>query len=193
MTQQTVAKLSGELRRYLDDKAWLENRRIMEILHRIEGQAIAIRDRLPDGAFMALDEMSPDIALVMERPLFAPASRPEIDDTPLAAAMEDIPADALFGQHHVDKQRLDGQIRRALQRRSQVSLSEVVAEHPLRQGLAELVAYMSIAAEDTAAVIDDDSRQTIFWTDDDGRQLQTKMPLVIFARGSGESGMEATS
>ena len=32
VTQRTIAKLSAELRRYLDDKAWLENRRIMEIL-----------------------------------------------------------------------------------------------------------------------------------------------------------------
>lgn len=31
-TQATVARLSSELRRYLDDKVWLENRRIMQNL-----------------------------------------------------------------------------------------------------------------------------------------------------------------
>ncbi len=37
-TQRTVAQLSQQLRRFLDDQAWLENRRIMDILHGIESQ-----------------------------------------------------------------------------------------------------------------------------------------------------------
>jgi hypothetical protein len=31
-TQRTVAKLSGQLRRYLDDQAFLENKRIMQVI-----------------------------------------------------------------------------------------------------------------------------------------------------------------
>lgn len=37
-TQRTVAVLSQQLRRFLDDQAWLENRRIMDILHGIEAE-----------------------------------------------------------------------------------------------------------------------------------------------------------
>jgi hypothetical protein len=54
--------------RYLDDKAWLENRRVMEILREIEARALEIRDRPPEGPVMELDEMAPDIRLVMRRP-----------------------------------------------------------------------------------------------------------------------------
>lgn len=32
-TQRTVAQLSQQLRRFLDEQAWLENRRIMDLLH----------------------------------------------------------------------------------------------------------------------------------------------------------------
>ncbi|MBN1278591.1 MAG: DUF3375 domain-containing protein, partial [Chlorobiaceae bacterium] len=39
-TQRTVARLSEQLRRFLDDKAWLENRRIMDILRGIETRAL---------------------------------------------------------------------------------------------------------------------------------------------------------
>jgi hypothetical protein len=125
ITQRTVAKLSGELRRYLDDKAWLENRRIMEILHEIESSALGIRGRLPDGPFMLVDDTGPDIRLPMDRPLFNPPVRPDIIDAVVAASGEDIPADALFNRVYVDKERLVWRIRKELQHRVQVSLLEI--------------------------------------------------------------------
>src|SRR5262249_23023236 len=148
VTQRTVAKLSAELRRYLDDKAWLENRRIMEILREIESKALDIRNRLPNGPFIALDEMAPEVRLAMDRPLFNPPMKPGIADVEVLSSAEDIPADALFDRVYIDRERLAGHIRRALQRCSQISLSEILELHPLEQGLAELVAYLGLASED---------------------------------------------
>ena len=34
VTQRTISRLSEQLRRYLDDKAWLDNRRIMQLMHK---------------------------------------------------------------------------------------------------------------------------------------------------------------
>jgi hypothetical protein len=51
--QRTVAQLSQQLRRFLDDQALLENRRIMEILRVIEAQALTVRDTAPAGGFCA--------------------------------------------------------------------------------------------------------------------------------------------
>ncbi len=48
-TQRTVAQLSQQLRRFLDDQAWLENRRIMDILHGIEAKALALRGSAARG------------------------------------------------------------------------------------------------------------------------------------------------
>jgi hypothetical protein len=48
-TQRTVAQLSQQLRRFFDEQAWLENRRIMDILHGIEAKALALRDDAADG------------------------------------------------------------------------------------------------------------------------------------------------
>ena len=56
VTQRTVARLSQQLRRFLDDKAWLENRRIMDILHGIEAKSLEIRDIPPSGDFMLLED-----------------------------------------------------------------------------------------------------------------------------------------
>ena len=44
-TQRTVAQLSQQLRRFLDDQAWLENRRIMDILRGIESKTLSYARR----------------------------------------------------------------------------------------------------------------------------------------------------
>ena len=54
--QRTVALLSQQLRRFLDDQAWLENRRIMDILRGIEAAALAVRDAPPAGDFISIAE-----------------------------------------------------------------------------------------------------------------------------------------
>jgi len=89
-TQRTVAALSQQLRRFLDDQAWLENRRIMDILHGIESKALALRDTPPLGNVMEMAEAQADIELAMERPLFTPAIKPVIADLALLAGDEDI-------------------------------------------------------------------------------------------------------
>jgi hypothetical protein len=180
VAQRTVARLSEQLRRFLDDQAWLENRRIMHLIREVEQHALAIRDRHPDGAFMDLDEAAPDIDLAMDRPLFVPPFKPRFSDETLIAGADDLSADALFEQQYVDKPRLAAQIRRALQTANQVSLADLVQTHPIEQGLAELITYLSLAAEDRLALIDDTATQTLSWTDTDGIRRQATLPLVVF-------------
>ncbi|MBV6486903.1 MAG: hypothetical protein GHHEDOFH_00840 [Pseudorhodoplanes sp.] len=181
MAQRTVARLSEQLRRYLDDKAWLENRRIMQLIRNIEQTALALRDDMPEGIFMEIDELAPDVVLTLDRPLFSPPLEVHIDESPTENT-DPIPSAALFEQIYVDKDILAGRIRQALQTRSQISLAEIVHRHPLEQGLAELVAYFSLASDDNAAVIDDAQRQALTWTDSAGRARQATLPLVIFCR-----------
>jgi Protein of unknown function (DUF3375) len=182
IAQRTVARLSQQLRRYLDDQVWLENRRIMQLLREVEQAALAVRNLAPEGAFMEIDEPAPAIELPMERPLFTPPFRPNISTHPLLGDDPSIAADALFDQIYVDKARLAGHIRRALQTQRQISLADLVASHPLEHGLAELIAYFSLAAEDRGAIIDEDRSQTIVWTDASGQPRQATLPTVIFTR-----------
>jgi hypothetical protein len=43
-TRSTVRLVSDQLRRFHDDKVWLENKRIVELLRGIESKALRIRD-----------------------------------------------------------------------------------------------------------------------------------------------------
>jgi hypothetical protein len=182
VAQRTVARLSEQLRRYLDDQAWLENRRIMQLIRGAEKGALLVRESPPTGVFMELDEAAPDIDLPLERPLYSPPFKARVSQLAVDEGDEDIEAEALFNQIYVDKTLLLARIRQALQTRPQISLADLVESFPVEKGLAELVAYLSIAAEDDMAMIDDTARQTLEWTNETGSRLQATLPLVIFSR-----------
>jgi flagellar motility protein MotE (MotC chaperone) len=180
--QRTVALLSQQLRRFLDDRAYLENRRIMDILRSIEGGALAVRAQPPAGDFMHIDDTAPTIELPMERPLHAPPFKLALDGGAIVAGNEDMDAAALFSQFIVDKAALAQHVRQSLQQRAQVTLPELLADRPLEQGLAELMAYLSLATEPGRAVIDDSVQDTVAWVSLGGQRKKARLPRVIFSR-----------
>jgi flagellar motility protein MotE (MotC chaperone) len=184
-TQRTVAQLSQQLRRFLDDKAWLENRRIMDILHNIEAKALALRDAQPAGAVMEIAEQQAEIELPMERPLFSPATKPIISAATLIAGNDDVDPAALYDQVVVDKARLTAHIRRSLQVQQQVTLAALIAAQPLEHGLAELVAYLQLGSDMFNVVVDEASEDAIEWhaPDDHGSTItrRARLPRIIFA------------
>jgi len=181
-TQRTVALLSQQLRRFLDDQAFLENRRIMEILRGIESRSLAMRSALPVGAFMEIDDTAAGIELPMERPLYSPAYKPAITRVTLEAGSDEADAAALFSQFVIDKAALARHIRQSLQQRTQVTLRELLQSRPLEQGLAELVAYLQLASERANTVVDDTIGETVAWQGSDGQHKQARLPRVIFLR-----------
>ncbi len=185
-TQRTVAGLSQQLRRFLDDQAWLENRRIMDILRGIESKSLALRDNPPAGVVMEMAEAQVDMDLAMERPLFTPTVKPVIANLLLRAGDEAIDPSVLFDQVVVDKTRLTRHIRHALQDKSQITLHELVAAQPLQQGLAELVAYLQLGSDAFNAVVDEQTPERIEWqTESVAGEFVTRrahLPRVIFTR-----------
>jgi hypothetical protein len=67
--------------------------------------------------------------------------------------------------------------------RKQVSLADVVAANPIRHGVAELAAYLELAAHDLHCAIDEERTEVICWTDPHGMVRQASMPLVIYTLG----------
>ena len=185
-TQRTVAQLSQQLRRFLDDQAWLENRRIMDILHAIEGKALALRDNPPAGEVMNVAQPSAEVELPMERRLFAPATKPWILDIELQSGDVNLDAEALYAQVVVDRARLSRNIQHAFQDLSQVTLRELTEAEPLQQGLAELVAYLQLGSEAFKTVVDEDIVDVIAWAaiSSDGAPVSktARLPRVIFVR-----------
>jgi len=181
-TQRTVAKLSEQLRRFLDDQAWLENRRIMDILHSVESHALALREEAPKGDFMPLSATSASVELPLERPLYRPPFKPLIDEIALDEGDADVDTAVLYAQVVVDRAELTRNIRQELQGRSQVSLAEVVTRHPLRHGLAELVAYFQLAGELPNTVVDEEVQEQVSWQLESGVMRQATLPRIILLK-----------
>lgn len=181
-TQRTVARLSQQLRRFLDDQALLENRRIMDLLRRIEGHALAVRDAPPGDRFMEMDEPKPTVTLPMERPLFRRPVRARINEEPLPAEDGGVPVTALFAQMYVDKEKLRRKLQTALHEHGQIDLPRLLSRFPLEHGLSELVAWLSLATDDGLGAIDEERTVHVTWTGADGRRRRAEVPNVVFVR-----------
>jgi hypothetical protein len=180
--QSTVRQLSEQLRRFLDDQVWLENRRVMELLRGIEANALALRDRRTTDFTHDIDASAPAVRLPMERPLYRRAHTAAVDSSGVEQGRFDSEVAVLFEQTYVDPEPLTASVRRVLQRCGQVGLCEVIAENPITQGLAEVITYMSLDDEAFSTVFDESVRDTVEWTDETGLVRVATLPRVVYAR-----------
>ena len=181
--QRTVAQLSGQLRRFLDDKTWLENKRIMEILRHIKTEVRSCMDHPPPAVMMmGMDEIGLSFMLPMERPMYQPPLQAAIADITLKMGEEDADTEALFAQIVVDKGRLKQALARALQQQKQITLGALLKQEPLRHGLAELVIWLQLASEQSHCTIDESKHEMAYWSVTGGLARQVQLPYVLFVR-----------
>ena len=184
-TQATVRQLSEQLRRFLDDQVWFENRRVIDVLRSIEAHALQLRDRKDVLLTMEIDAPAAAITLPMERPLYAPVRKARLDSDNVRPADEETDPAALFEQVYVEPEPLRGVVRQALRRSPQVGLAELIAGNPISQGVAELVTYLSLKDGTFGLVFDERRDERICWQEADGRERKVTMPRVTFVRKPG--------
>ncbi|MHB8077211.1 DUF3375 domain-containing protein [Desulfosporosinus fructosivorans] len=180
--QETVAALSQQLRRYVDENFLEEERRINQLVREIEGKAVAIRNTPPPDWSMEIDGIKPEISLPLDRPLFSPPQRPELKDDIMDAGSDDVPAEALFSQVYVDKEKLKDRIGYLLQSQDRITLSQIIGHFPLELGLSELITYLVIASESSQAAFHPDELEEVFWQDETGTRRVAKLAKIIFQR-----------
>lgn len=182
VAQRTVARLSEQLRRYLDDQAWLEDRRVMQLIRSLEQHALALRDAAPQGEVIGLDAPSAELELPMDRPLFLPPRRVSLAASVVLEGVSEASTDALHEQVFVDPARLEANLREALRAHPRITLAELIERHPLEHGLAELVAYLRLASEDPRAVADETERESVQWLDPQGTPRRASLSRIVFTR-----------
>ncbi len=183
-TQATVRQLSEQLRRFLDDQVWFENRQVIDILRGIEAHALELRHHGNAAREISteLDAPAPSVRLPMERPLYVPVRKARISSDDVRNADEETDPAVLFEQIHVDPAPLAAGVRDALRGRPTVGLKELVAQRPIQQGLAELVTYLSLKDETFRIAYDEGRHEEISWTDQEGTSRVVTLPHVSFAR-----------
>jgi hypothetical protein len=181
--QDVAAALSSQLRWFIDNSVWLENRRIVEIFQEIQEHALRLRDDHPQGCFMEIDEAGVEVNLMMERPMFSLKTKTAVSSQDILHGDEsDIDISALFEQSYVDIPLLRERIDNILRHSPQVTLGDLVAQYPPERGLAEILAYMNIAADRAGAIFDASATEELEWRNSLGNAAHAVAPRVIFTR-----------
>ena len=178
----TNRQLAGQLRRFLDDRSRLDNRRISQLVKTCRQQLLAIKDS--DQTPVAADWMGLPL---MKVTVNAPVQN--LFKIPLAVsgrqatenANDNADATALFEQTYVDEAKLARQIRLCLEQQAAISLPELLEQFPLQQGIAELVCYVKIASEGDTALVDTNKCHTVLVNVNDDYK-EVSLPQILFTR-----------
>jgi hypothetical protein len=180
--QRTVRQISEQLRRFLDDQVWMENRRVLDLVRDVESAALELRDS-PPAVGLEIDEPGIAITLPFERPLYSPPAASEVESL-IPPTTAEVDPDMLFTQTFVDQTRLIDNIRAVLPERSAALLSDIVAMYPLEQGAAEIVSYLALDDGDVAVEMDDSDETVLDYDDpaDPTNVKRARLPKVTVRR-----------
>ncbi|MGW2541559.1 DUF3375 domain-containing protein [Kitasatospora sp. NPDC001574] len=192
-TQDTVRQLTEQLRRFLTDRGREEDRRVLVLARSVQRHVTALDGRR-DLPGMELEVPQVDLVLPMERRLYMPVERAELDsavDEPSDVA--DVDVSELFTGLHVDGEALAGQVLALLAESpsGQANLAVVVDRFPLTLGLAELLTYFQLQRPGLDVVIDPEQTREVVYerVDAPGQSAATHtvatVPQVTFVLNEG--------
>lgn len=180
---KTVEQMSEQLRRYIDENYLEEERRINQVIKSIETNALQAIDNIPRNFSLELDEAGPQVNLVFDRNLFkVPSKRIIIDETvEIGEALAD--TDALYSQVFIDTNKLKRNIEQLIEKsqEKQVSLVSVVEMHPIENGLAEYLAYLSLSNLGFEISYDESELDYFAWIDNQGNEVIATAKRTIFS------------
>ena len=191
--------LTSQLRKYIEDRGVLENKRILELVRIIEKQSIGLLDHAYQKGykttkkFVEVPMLSPEINLKINRRLFRVPGKEETVKMPTeveTSGTNKVSVNSLFEQEYVDEERLCQQIEELVETRGQVSLRDVIKHFPLEKGISELVTYLKIATNRKGTVFDEDKTCSILISNDNRAKNRSvneglrkvKCPQVIFIK-----------
>src|SRR6185437_5843089 len=172
-------RLVAQLRRILDVRESAERKEVGRLLQEIKSLAHQTRE-LPAQAELLEIDGPLELNSLMSKSGWTPPSVVEFgghlqvdEGGDYREALE-----AFLRLHPVDFEKLRENIREFLQTRVQVSLPELLAEYPPRNGILEVMAYLVIAESDGPHVIFD---EVDFIELPDAPERRFKVPKVLFS------------
>ncbi|MDT0460684.1 DUF3375 domain-containing protein [Streptomyces sp. DSM 41527] len=187
-TQDTVRQLTEQLRRFLADRSRAEDQRALALVRSVQRHVTALGDTA-DLPGMELEMPQAGIALPMERRLYMPVERVELDTAPVQPP-DDTEADLteLFAGIHVDTEELADHVLDAVAAspNGQAALATVVDDHPLTLGLAELLGYFRIQHPALDVSVDPERTDVLVYPRvGTPGHARAKVPHVTFVRTEG--------
>ncbi|HLR57540.1 MAG TPA: DUF3375 domain-containing protein [Beutenbergiaceae bacterium] len=181
-TQHTVRHLTEQLRRFLEDQVWVENRRVLDLVRRVEQAAISVRDTPPTDVELEIDQPGISIALPFERPLYDPQPEARINSLLEPDEAEPVDYSALLEQRFVDTARLLSNIRTIVPPGASADLTDVLALYPVRDGAAEVLGYLTLSDSEISVELSAEEEAIIEYIDPLGNPKRLRMPQATVTR-----------
>ncbi len=178
---KTTNRLADQLRRYIDDRVHLENKRIMEIIRDIEQKVLVLKEDPPQDFCFEIDEIAPEIDLTMARTLHKANLPEDFSGVVLEEGAVDIDVSVLFNREDIDYGELKDRVSLLLRDHDQVTLREVINRFPVTRGVGEVIAYFEVGHDSEKVVVSDDKKDVIKIAIG-GLDTHLKVPRLIFIR-----------
>jgi hypothetical protein len=180
---KSTGSLLEQLRKYVEHKAYFENKRIHDNLNNI----LKSLSEVKSGSVKNLLNM--EIAgifkldFMMERPLYRPARKIKFTQTEPEEGKTQQNNQALYNQFSIDLEELKENIRTALKYKTQVTLKELVDQYQVQKGVAEIIGYVEIAAKDRNHLYNDAIEEEILiFNQKTDKTFRVKTPQIIYCR-----------
>jgi hypothetical protein len=176
-------KLVEQLRRFIDDRVWVENKKILESCKSIEKTALQIKTDPPTKkATTTILNTKVSINSVFEKSLYTIKETKEFKSE-LKDEKIDIDLDSFYDIFFIDEQKLQNNINYFLQIQPQCTLAQIIKKYPIKKGISEIVSYLSIAKNSTNAIVELNNKIEIKIQDENDDIKIVKVPKIIFMRG----------
>ncbi|WP_094227779.1 DUF3375 domain-containing protein [Methanolobus psychrotolerans] len=176
--------LAEQLRKFLDERVYLENKKIIGIIKDIKSNAVEMKNNSPDNNEFITLESKPIIEMIMDRPLWKGSSNTKLRKPDMKyGSPEEVNTSVLYNQFNIDPKELKDRIQEFLKTNTQITLRAIVEKYPVNKGLVEILTYIDIAAKNKRAVINENVSETfIIWNATSKKHFKIEIPQVIFCR-----------
>jgi len=181
---RTINLLIEQLARFLDSKSFDKSKYILELIKKIEANALKLRDSgiTSEKHFIEIID-KPYINSFLSRPYYTLQEKMVFSNIEILDDTSVFSTDFIYDQIFIDRDELLANIEVILSRKEQAKLSDIVAEFPVKKGISEVVEYYNIALDSTSAFIDEESFETIAAENISAENIFTlKIPLIVFNR-----------
>jgi len=176
------SKLVEQLRRFIDDRAWLDNKRILDLCKLIEKNALVIKREMPKAQeFFAIKGNKPMISSPFETRLYEIKEEKKLTSELMKKDI-DIDLNSFYTQFFVDEAILQKRIKKILLHKPQCTIEDIRQEYGINKGIAELIGYLSIAKNSGSARVEVGQKVRLSIKDFDGLKKTVSMPNIIFVR-----------
>ena len=180
---QTNDKMADKLSRIIRENEMSRADIVKRIVQDIKNTLIEISKKKvkPEISLTVDDGM--EISIPFDRKItFEQSENTEYNFNPETAMLSIDEFDELgkvFGNIYIDRKELERNIRESMKGKSQVTLSDVVEQYPLKQGLPELFAYFGALGQFPHKTINEEKYQAIVFDYENNKRI--RIPEIIIS------------